>query len=83
MLELTPPLLGRGLRYVEGGPRHLPMYVFGRFHVIRCVLVWIYRLRQPKPLPQALRRCEKVDFDGAVLTLRQYGLFADLQLRKD
>jgi hypothetical protein len=51
LFELSQPFLGRGRRYVEGGPRHLLMHVFGRFHVIRRALVWIYSLRQTKPLP--------------------------------
>lgn len=84
LLELSQPFLGRGRRYVEGGPRHLLMYVFGRFHVIRCVIVWIYSLRQSKPLPtDAPTLVEKVDIDGAVRTLCQDGLFARLQLPKD
>jgi hypothetical protein len=84
LLELSQPFLGRGRRYVEGGPRHLLMYVFGRFHVVRSVLVWIYSLRQSKPLPtDAPTLVEKVDIDGAVRTLCQDGLFARLQLRKD
>jgi hypothetical protein len=36
---LSQPFLGPGWRYLEGGRRHLRMYIFGRFHVIRCVLV--------------------------------------------
>jgi hypothetical protein len=84
LLELSQPFLGRGRRYVEGDPRHLLMYVFGRFHAIRCVLVWIYSLRQAKPLPaDAPTLVEKVDIDGAVRTLHQDGLFAGLQLRKE
>jgi hypothetical protein len=84
LLELSQPFLGRGRRYVEGDPRHLLMYVFGRFHVIRCELVWIYSLRQAKPLStDAPTLVEKVDIDGAVRTRRQGGLFSGVQLRKD
>jgi hypothetical protein len=84
LFELSPPFLGRGRRYVEGGLRHLLMYVFGRFHVIRRALVWIYSLRQTKPLPaDAPTLAERVDIDGAVRTLCQDGIFAGLQLGKD
>jgi hypothetical protein len=84
LLELSQPFLGRGRRYVQGNPRHLLMCVFDRFHVIRCVLVWTYSLRQAKPLPaDAPTLVEKVDIYGAVRSLRQDGLFAGLQLRKE
>ncbi len=35
---LSQPFLGRGWRYLEDGRRHLLMHIFGRFHVIRCLL---------------------------------------------
>jgi hypothetical protein len=82
LLELSQPFPGRGRHYVEGGSLHL--HVFGRFHVIRCVLVWIYSLRQAKPLStDAPTLVEKVDIDGAVRPRRQDALFAGVQLRKD
>ena len=82
LLELSQPFLGRGRHYVEDGSRHL--HVFGRFHVIRCELVWIYSLRQAKPLStDAPTLVENVDIDGAVRTRRQDGLFAGVRLHKD
>ena len=37
-MNLLQPFLGRGCRYLEGGRRHPLMCIFGRFHVIRCLL---------------------------------------------
>ena len=82
LLELSQPFLGRGRHYVEDGSRHL--HVFGRFHVIRCVLVRIYSPRQAKPSStDAPTLVENVDIDGAVRTRRQDGLFAGVRLHKD
>ena len=37
-MNLLQPFLGRGCRYLEGGRQHPLMCIFGRFHVIRCLL---------------------------------------------
>jgi hypothetical protein len=60
------------------------MYVFGRFKVIRSLVVWIYSLRAAQPRPASgPTLIEDVDIDDAALKLSQDGLFPGLQLRSE
>ena len=84
VLELPAQFYVRGRRYLAHGPAHLLMFVFGRFRAVRSLMVWIYSLRPPQPLPASgSTLVEDVDVDDAVGKLCHDGLFPGLQLRNE
>jgi hypothetical protein len=84
VLELPGYFYTRGRGYFAHGPRHLLMYVFGRFGAIRSLVVWIYSLRAAQPRPASgPTLIEDVDVDDAARKLSQDGLFPGLQLRSE
>jgi hypothetical protein len=70
-LEITMDLLAlpayyrRSRQYLDRGPRHLLMYVFGRFGMVRSCMVWLYSQGAPKPpLMSGSSLIGTVDVDG-------------------
>jgi|SRR5580704_14079437 hypothetical protein len=84
VLRLPVESLSQSYVYLKGGPGHFLMYVFGRFRLVRSFMVWIYSLRNTKPLPAAGQTLvEDVDADEAARRISQDGFFRGLQLRQD
>jgi hypothetical protein len=60
------------------------MYIFGRFRVVRSLMVWVYSLWQTKPLLAASPTLiQDVEVDEAARAIYRDGFFPGLQLRKD
>jgi hypothetical protein len=84
VLRLPIESLSQSYVYLKGGPGHFLMYVFGRFRIIRSFVVWIYSLRNTKPLPAAGQALlEDVDADEAAHRISHDGFFRGLQLRQE
>lgn len=69
-------------RYIKPGPRHLLMYVFGRFGVVRSIVVRAAR-RAPAALPAdpATSLLDDVSLDRVARNLVDDGIAPGLQLR--
>lgn len=77
-------LYGRCRPYIELGPGHFLMYVFGRFSPVRSIMVWVYSKRASKaPSAGGLTFIEGVDVDCTVTKIRQDGYCSGLSLRKE
>lgn len=60
------------------------MYTLGRFSPVRAIVVWLYSLRNTKPLSAARTTLiQDVDVDEAALAIRRDGFFPGLHLRQD
>jgi hypothetical protein len=84
LLTLPASPYGKLRRYLEHGPGHFLMYVFGRFRLVRSFMVWIYSQAPPEPLAASgPTLVEDVDVNHAVRKLCQDGIFSELQLRNE
>jgi hypothetical protein len=71
---MLPTYYRRARRYLERGPRHFLMYVFGRFGVIRSLMVWLHSQRKSKPaLSASSSLVDALDVDDVVLKISQDG----------
>lgn len=90
-MELASPLSKRRAynwkalnRYLQYGPEHLMMYVFGRFSIVRGLML---RLHRQKPavttLSPASSSVGPVDEEAVAQAVSRDGCFAGLRLRQD
>jgi hypothetical protein len=83
-LLALPTYYRRSRRYLVHGPRHLMMYIFGRFRTVRSLMVWRYSQRTSVPaLASASSLVTAADVDDVVRRIRQDGYCAGLNLRRD
>jgi hypothetical protein len=60
------------------------MYAFGRFGVVRSLMVWVHSLKNTKPVSDAQATLiQDVDVHEAARAIRQDGFFPGLHLRRD
>jgi hypothetical protein len=79
-----PAYYRRSRRYLDRGARHLLMYVFGRFSMVRSFMVWLYSQGAPKPpLTSSSSLIGTADVDDVVLKIHRDGFCPDLNLRKE
>jgi hypothetical protein len=83
-LLALPTYYRRSRRYLRGGPPHFLMYVFGRFGVVRSLMVWLFSQRMSKPaLASSSSFVDAVDVDDVALKICQDGFCSGLNLRKE
>ncbi len=83
-LLALPAYFRRSRRYLERGPHHFLMYVFGRFGLVRSSMVWLYSRRPSSPaLTVSSSLADGVDVDDVVRKIHEDGFFPTLNLRKE
>jgi hypothetical protein len=92
LLALTADVYSRSHRYLEGGPGHFFMYVFGRFRPVRAFMVWRYSRRSAPALPidrpvqvgtTESNLAATVDVNKVASDLQRDGVSTGLTLRHD
>lgn len=85
VIRLSASVYSRTYPYLKAGPGHFLMYVFGRFRLVRSLMVWMYSLRRTKRLSAAAlpTYVEEVNVDEAARTISRDGFFPGLNLRSE
>ena len=83
VLKLSGSFYARSYRYLEAGPGHFLMYIFGRFGLVRSFMVSMYSLRHSTPAVAGPTHIDDVNVDQAVRAIRQDGFVPGLRLRDD
>jgi hypothetical protein len=74
----------RSRRYLEAGPRHLTMYIFARFALVRSFVVWLHSKKNPLPAPVSTSTLvERADADDVVDRVIADGYATGLALRDE
>ena len=83
-LLALPAYYRRSRRYLDLGPRHTLMYVFGRFGLVRSLMVWLNSRRPSSPaLTSSSSLVNTVDVDDVVRKICEDGFCPNLNLRKE
>jgi hypothetical protein len=74
----------RSRRYLEAGPRHLTMYIFARFALVRSFVVWLHSKRKALPAPSSTSTLvERAAIDDVVGKVLEDGYATGLALRDE
>jgi hypothetical protein len=80
-LLALPAYYRRSRHYLDSGPQHFLMYVFGRFSLVRSFMVWLNSQRSSSPaLTSGSTVIDTVDVDDVVLKIRKDGYCPNLNL---
>jgi hypothetical protein len=80
-LLALPAYYRRSRRYLDSGPQHFLMYVFGRFSLVRSFMVWLNSQRSSSPaLSSSPRVVDTVNVDDVVHKIREDGYCPNLNL---
>jgi hypothetical protein len=83
-LLALPAYYRRSRRYLDRGPQHFLMYVFGRFRLVRSLMVWRYSQTPSSPaLTFSPSLVDTVDVDEVVRKICDDGFCPNLNLRQE